>query len=157
MSYGYVPAPIPQMVPQKSWFSRNWKWFLPTIILGPLLLLALFIGGILSFVFGMMKSSEPYHYAVATAQNNPEVIRELGAPVEPGWFTSGNINVSGSSGAAAMAISLNGKLRHGSVLVIAKESDGNWTYQKLEVLVDGHDTPIQLLPGLVLPKKPGTP
>ena len=155
MSYGYTPGPIPQMVSQPSWFSQNWKWFLPTIILGPLLLLALFIGGILSFVLGSMKSIEPYHYAVATAQNNPEVIRELGGPVEPGWFTSGNINLSGSSGTAAMAISLNGKLRHGSVHVIAKESDGTWTYQKLEVFVDGHDTPIQLLPDPVSPKKQG--
>jgi hypothetical protein len=154
MSYGYAPTPIPPMVPQPSWFSQNWKWFLPTIILGPLLLLALFIGGILTFVFGMMKSSEPYHHAVATAQNNPEVLRELGDPVEPGWFTSGSINLSGSSGAADMAISLNGKLRHGSVHVIANESGGTWTYQKLEVFVDGHDTPIQLLPDPVLPENP---
>jgi hypothetical protein len=53
-----------------------------------------------------------------------------------------------------MSISLNGKLRHGSVHVGAKESDGTWTYQKLEVLVDGQDTPIQLLPDPVLPENP---
>ncbi len=151
MSYGYAPAPIPQMVSPKSWFSRNWKWFLPTVILGPLLLFALFIGGILTFVFGMMKSSEPYQHAVAIAQNNPQVIRELGGPVEPGWFTKGNINVSANSGDADLAIPLNGKLHHGIVYVVAKKSDGIWTYQKLEVLIDGHESPVQLLPSMATP------
>ena len=151
MSYGYAPTPIPQMVPQESWFSRNWKWFLPTVILGPLLLLALFIGGILTIVLGSMKSSEPYQHAVAAAQDNPEVIRELGGPVEPGWFIQGNINVSSSSGNAEMSIPLNGKLHHGVVHVVAKKSNGIWTYQKLEVLIDGHESPVQLLPSMATP------
>jgi hypothetical protein len=153
MSYGYVPAPIPQVVPQPTWYSRNWKWFLPTVILGPLLLLALVVGGLMTFVFGLMKSSEPYQYAVAVAQKDPQVLRELGGPVEPGWFTTGNINVSGSSGEADIAIPLNGKLRRGELFVVAKKLAGVWSYQRLEVLVDRHERPIPLLPGRISPEK----
>ena len=67
MSYGYVPGPPlpPPTVQGHNWFSRNWKWFIPTVILVPILAIALFVGGILSFVFGMIKSSEPYQHAVA--------------------------------------------------------------------------------------------
>jgi hypothetical protein len=144
MSFGYVPAPISQIAPQQTWFSRNWKWFLPTVILGPLLLLALVVGGLMTFVFGLMKSSEPYHYAVALAEKNPQVLRELGSPIEPGWFTTGNVNVSDSSGEANMAIPLNGKLRRGELFVIAKKSDGVWSYQRLEVLVERYERPIPL-------------
>jgi hypothetical protein len=153
MSFGYVPAPISQIAPQQTWFSRNWKWFLPTVILGPLLLLALVVGGVLTFVFGLMRSSEPYQHAVALAQKNPQVLRELGGPIEPGWFTTGNVNMSDSSGEANMAIPLHGKLRRGELFVIAKKSDGIWSYQRLEVLVDRYERPIPLTDPASLEKK----
>jgi hypothetical protein len=130
----------------KSWFSRNWKWLIPTAVLGLFLLVAVAVGALLTFVFGLLKSSEPYQHAVAVASNNPEVVRELGAPIEPAWYVSGNINVSNSSGDANLAIPLNGKLHRGTVYVVAKKTGGVWTYDKLQMLVDGHEFPIELLP-----------
>lgn len=147
MSYGQVSVPLPPPpVPRKSWFARNWKWFLPTIILVPLLLLALFIGVIFSAVFGMMKSSEPYQHAVAVASQDARVSAQLGAPVTPGWYASGNINLSNDSGNAELAIPLKGALRHGTVFVMAKKSDGIWSYQRLEVEIEGAPDRINLLP-----------
>ena len=147
MNSGYIPAPPPYpMALPKSWFSRNWKWFVPTLILGLVLLLALFVGGLLTFVFGLLKSSEPYQHAVAVASSNPDVLREIGAPVSPGWYLSGNINVSGSSGDADMAVPLNGSLHRGTVYVVAKKTDGVWRYTKLRMLVEGQESPIELLP-----------
>ncbi|HKV94022.1 MAG TPA: cytochrome c oxidase assembly factor Coa1 family protein [Candidatus Angelobacter sp.] len=147
MSYGYVPAPMPPMPVQRpSWFSRNWKWFIPTAIVGAILLLALFIGGIFALVFGAMKSSEPYQYAVATASADARVTAQLGAPVTPGWYANGNMNVSGSSGSADLAIPLNGTLRHGTVYVVARKSAGTWHYRMLQVAIDGNPERINLLP-----------
>ena len=146
MSYGYVPAPPPP-VPQKNWFWRNWKWFLPTIILGPLLLLALFVGVVFSAVFGMMKSSEPYKYAVATASHDARVSEQLGTPITPGWYASGNIHLNNDSGDAEMTIPLNGTRRHGAVYVEARKSDGVWRYQRLEVEMEGVPDRVNLLPG----------
>src|SRR6185503_15993946 len=98
------------------------------------------------FVFGLMKSSEPYQHAVAVASSNPDVVRELGTPITPGWFTSGNINVSGSSGDADLAIPLNGSRHRGTLYVVAKKNDGAWTYTKLKMLVEGQESSIELLP-----------
>lgn len=146
MSSSYIPAPPPYPVAlPKSWFARNWKWFVPTLILGLVLLLALFVGGVMTFVFGLMKSSEPYQHAVAVAGSNPDVVRELGTPIVPGWFLSGNINVSGSSGDADLAIPLHGRRHRGTLYVVAKKTDGVWTYTKLRMLVDGQESPIELL------------
>ena len=146
MNSGYIPAPLPPpLALPKSWFARNWKWFVPTLILGLVLLLALFVGGLLTFIFGLLKSSEPYQHAVAVARSNPDVVRELGPPITPGWYLSGNINVSGSSGDADLAIPLNGSLHRGTVYVVAKKTDGAWTYTKLRMLVDGQQSPIELL------------
>lgn len=148
MGQGYVPIPPPPPPPMatpKSWFSQNWKWFAPTVILVPVLLLVLLGGGIMFFVSGAMKSSEPYHYALAAAEHNPQIERELGSPVEPGWFLTGNISVAGSSGDADIVIPLKGKLRHGTLHVAAKKSNDIWTYQEMEVSIDGDPSPIPLL------------
>jgi hypothetical protein len=147
MSTGYIPAPPPPALTlPKSWFSRNWKWFVPTLVLGLVLLVATAVGALLTLLLGLMKSSEPYQHAVSVASSNPDVVRELGAPIAPGWYLSGGERESGSSGDADLAIPLKGKLRHGTVYVVAKKTDGVWSYDKLEMLVDGHDVPIKLLP-----------
>jgi cytochrome oxidase complex assembly protein 1 len=147
MSYGYVPAPPPPPVPQKSWFARNRKWFLPTIILGPLLLLALFVSVIFGALFGLMKSSEPYKNAVATASHDARVSEQLGKPITPGWYATGNISVENDSGDAQITIPLNGTRRHGTVYVEAKKSAGIWRYQRLEVEMEGVPDRVNLLPG----------
>jgi hypothetical protein len=147
MNSGYIPAPppYPTALP-KSWFARNWKWFVPTLILGLVLLLALFVGGVLTLTFGLLKSSEPYQHAIAVASSNPDVVRELGTPITPGWYLSGNINVSGTSGNADLAIPLKGSRHRGTLYVVANKTDGAWTYTKLRMLVEGQESPIELLP-----------
>ncbi|SRR6266700_2640919 len=147
MSYGYVPppAPPPPAVPRETWFSRNWKWFLPTVIVVPILLIALLIGGIASMVFGMMKSSEPYHHAVELASHDPRVVRELGTPIATGWLVSGSFNVSGPSGEANLAIPLKGPLHNATVYVVAKKSEDVWIYQRLRVRVERETIAINLL------------
>src|SRR5581483_6575340 len=147
MSYGYAPAPMPPMPLQRpSWFSRNWKWFIPTAIGGVILLFALFIGGIFAVVSSAIKSSEPCQYAVARASTDARVTAQLGGPITPGWFLNGSMNVSGSSGNADLSIPLNGKLRHGTVYVVAKKSAGIWHYRILQVAIEGEAERINLLP-----------
>jgi hypothetical protein len=145
MSYGYAPAPLtPPPFPQRSWFSRNWKWFLPTVILGPILLLVLLIGGLLTVGLSAIKSSEPYQHAVTAASHDSRVTGSMGAPVTPGWYFLGSIHVNESTGDADMTIPLNGAVRHGTVHVVAIKSAGIWNYQTLEVQIDGEPERINL-------------
>jgi len=147
MSYGYVPAPLPPPLLQRpSWFSRNWKWFIPTIIVVPILLIVLLIGGL--FVIGMsaIRSSESYQHAVAAATHNRHVIEKLGTPVTPGWYILGTIHLSDSAGDADMGIPLNGTVRHGTVHVVARKWTGIWTYQRLDVQIDSEEERINLMP-----------
>lgn len=147
MSYGYTPAPLPPPpMGRPSWFSQNKKWFIPTIIVVPILLIASFVAGIFGMVFGMMKSSEPYKHAVAVAKADARVTAQLGTPVAPSWYASGSINLSPSTGSADLAIPLKGPQRHGTVYVVAKKSAGIWRYQTLEVEVEGAAERINLLP-----------
>src|SRR5262245_55983559 len=99
---GLPPAPwpsgVPPYVPQKSWFSRNWPWFLPTVILGPILLIAMVAGCSVSVFLQMLQTSEPYKRALTLATSNEQVVSKLGAPITPKWYASGSFNDSSGIG-----------------------------------------------------------
>ena len=130
---------------KKSWWSRNWKWFVPTGCLGLLALGAGVIALILSLVFGTMKSSDVYQQAFEKASKNQAVITEMGEPIESGWLVAGTINVSGSAGNADMEIPISGPKNSGSIYLAATKSAGRWSFSRLEVSVKGRDYRIDLL------------
>jgi hypothetical protein len=154
MSYGTVPtppSPIPYLPPQKHWFSRNWKWFVPVAVLGSVLLFALVIGGLLSLVFGFIRSSEPYKHAVAVVMTDPLAVQALGRPIKVGIIVSGNINIINDSGSADLAIPVHGSAHSGKVYVIAKKSAGVWRYEKLQLWIDGQPGGLDLLQHSTVP------
>jgi len=123
--------------PRKNWFARNWKWFVPTIILAVLLLFAAFVGGVFALGFGAMKSSEPYQHAMDVVSHDPRAVHALGNPVRSKWYLSGSVNVTLDDGNASLAIPLVGKSRNGTLSVVAKTSASRWSYDTLELEVEG--------------------
>lgn len=105
----------------------------------------LFVAGIFALVFTAIKSSDVYKHAVQVAKHDTRVVNALGAPISEGWFVSGNINVSGSSGNADLAIPIVGNKAKGTIYVAARKSAGLWTYQTLELRVDGQEDRIDFL------------
>ena len=87
--------------PRPSWWSRNWKWVVPVIVLAGILLAAVPVAAIYffaQFFLHSMKSSGGYQEALAAARANSAVVQALGTPIKDGWFPSGNIESSGSIG-----------------------------------------------------------
>src|SRR5690242_7952002 len=113
-----------------SWWTRNWKWFVPAGCLSLLALLGAFIALTLSFVFGMMKQSDAYQQALARAKASPAVVEALGQPLKEGFFTSGNINVNGPNGDAELAIPISGPKGGGTIYLEANKSTGEWSFSK---------------------------
>jgi hypothetical protein len=113
---------------EPGWFSRNWKWLVPSGCLLMAVLIACFIGAIMYFVFSMMKSNDAYQHALEIARNNPAVVEALGKPIEDGAFVTGNFEENGTSGTANFAIPLSGPKGTGKVYVEARKSAGQWNY-----------------------------
>jgi hypothetical protein len=108
----------------KDWWRRNWKWLVPT---GCLTMLVVVAGGIALVLWGilsLMKSSDVYQEAIRRAQSNAAVVQALGSPVEDGIFFSGEMNVSGGSGTADMAVPLSGPAGSGTLYINANKSWG---------------------------------
>ena len=159
MSYGYqpppsyAPPPYPGQQAPPGWFRRNRAWFIPTLVVAIVLLGVLFVAGIVGLVFGLLKSSEPYRHSVQVATHDSRVQAKLGTPVKPGWMVSGSVNLNNSSGDANLAIPVTGSVHKGTVYVVAKKSEGQWSYQTLELGVDGESERINLMPESDLPSE----
>lgn len=133
--------------PPRSRRHRNWKWAAPAGRLSILALIALFAGSIVLLVLTLMRHTDVFREAVARAEANPQVRTELGEPIREGWWVSGHVRTSGSSGNAGLAIPLKGSRRDGTVYAVAHKSAGIWKYDTLEVAVEGRPGRISLLVG----------
>ncbi len=131
-----------RLKPEQSWWSRNWKWFVPVGCLGGIVICLVLVVGILALVFGIMKSSEVYKEAVARAEAHPAVQAAIGAPIEKGMFVTGNINTSGTSGKADLAIPISGPDGKATLFTVAKKSEGQWTFTTL--IVEIKDTGLRI-------------
>ena len=142
------PPPLPRARPPEkptTWWQKNWKWFVPVGFLG---LLAIFTGFavlIVTIVFGVMKSSDVYKDALVMARADAAVELALGTPIEEGLLVMGNINISGSSGQADLAIPISGPYDKGTIYAVAEKSAGRWTFSTLVVEIKTSGERIDLM------------
>jgi len=142
------PPPLPRAMPSKmptTWWQRNWKWFIPVGCLGFLAIFTGFVALIVTIVFGMMKSSDVYKDALAAARSDAAVEIALGNPIEEGLFVMGNIDISGSSGQADLAIPISGPRDKGTIYAVAEKSAGRWTFSTLVVEIKTSGEKIDLM------------
>ena len=126
--------------PKGDWATRNWKWLVP------LLCLAVVAGaaGFFALIEGFIRSSDAYTGAVARARSAPAVVDALGTPIKEGFLVTGNVNISGPSGRADLAIPLSGPKGEATVYVAARKSLGAWHFVGLVVEIKGTATRIDL-------------
>jgi len=129
---------------KKDWFTRNWKWFVPTGCLSILVLFGLFIAGIFFGVTSIMKDSDAYKGAMTEAQNNKLVIEKLGNNIESDGMVSGSINVNNDTGNCDIQIPIKGSKGTGTLFVVATKR-GKWKYNELSVYIQKTEEEINLL------------
>ena len=139
-----IPRPTP-FKPKGNWWTRNWKWFVPTGCLTMLALFTIFVCSIFLIVFSAMKSTDVYKDALARAKANPAVIESLGLPIKDGLFISGSTNVNGASGEADLSIPISGPKGKATIYVKAEKSLGRWNYSDLVVEIQKTGERIELL------------
>ncbi len=129
----------------RNWWQRNWKWFVPVIVVTPVLVCGGFITLLFSFVHGVMTGSGAYEQALVAARGDTAVVAALGMPIEDGFFVTGNVQVNSQSGWAELAIPISGPRGEATIFVAAEKDGGEWYFDTLDVLVDGTDEWIDLL------------
>jgi hypothetical protein len=133
-----------------NWWTRNWKWFVPVVCVAGVVLIAgavAFVYLIVSLAFGAMKSSGAYQQALVQTRADSAVVQALGSPIKAGFFVSGSVNVSGSSGDADLSIPISGPNGKATVYAKATKSMGEWQFSELVVEIKQTGERIDLLAG----------
>jgi hypothetical protein len=124
-------------VQKKGWFTRNWKWFIPLVLLAIALFCACCVGaGLYGFV-SLMKSTPAFTDGLALVQVDPRAQQLLGTPINAGLFVSGEISESGATGTAEISFPVSGPKGSGTVYVTAKKVEGDWIITRLVLVMDG--------------------
>lgn len=134
---------------RRSWWSRHWKWLVPTAVLLPLLSCTGAITVLFVTVFGTLKGSEPFRYSLAEVRGNAAVQAELGTPIEPGFMVWGSLGFKSSAGGGATrSVDLHyratGPRGSANIYVIGTKSSGAWSYSVLLAKIEATGRQIKL-------------
>jgi heme/copper-type cytochrome/quinol oxidase subunit 2 len=129
-----------------AWRNKRWdslehfrrvqrKW----TIWGIIILIVSAVAAVVSvfFTFHTVNSSEPYIMAMDKVQSNGEAQTIIGAPIKPGWWTTGEVSDEGAGGKAELAIPVDGSKQQGTVYVNATKEQNKWKLNKLFFLSEG--------------------
>ncbi|NJN21145.1 MAG: hypothetical protein HC812_08090 [Leptolyngbya sp. RL_3_1] len=88
-------------------------------------------GSIFYGIIAFLKASHAYQTALDSVQTNEKVKALIGEPIEAGFWVSGEVELSGSSGAADLTLPVTGPKGAGTVYVVGRKTDGAWHYSTL--------------------------
>lgn len=132
-------VPGGSMAPQQSWWSRNWKWFVPVGCLG--LLASCGCLGFFLVGWGVSKVGNnmgAYAEAVTIATTDDEVEAALGTPIQGSLPRQTSMSTHNGRTQARFTIPLDGPKADGVLHVDAVEEGSGWSYNTLAVeLEDG--------------------
>jgi len=123
----------------RNFLTSKGKW----LLVGSIPTAAVFVVVLIASV----GNSDVCKAAVNQAQFNTTVIEQLGQPVERGFLVSGNIEITGPSGHADIAIPLSGPKGKGTLYAVGVEEAGIWRFETLQLAIDGRTQRLDLLNG----------
>ena len=129
---------------KKNWWSRNWKWFVPTGCVSLLLIFVLCIVGVFYEMTNVIEKSDAYKGAIVEVQHNKLAAEKLGSEIKSNGMTSGSININNNTSNCDVKIPVKGSKGTGTLYVVAHKRD-KWTYDELSIHIDATNEDIDLL------------
>lgn len=128
------------LIPQKRWFNRNWKWLV--WLCGILLItIALFFTSnmdtIVTHLAQAYANTELYENALEKAKANNSVTNLLGdiQPIDKLAILEGQVEYSNDNKTINSSIRIVGTKGKGNLDVSAKQIDSLWKYTKINVRI----------------------
>ena len=140
--------PMPPMGPggqQKSWFARNWWWFLALVLGLPFCLCCSCCGGFVWLGYELGNNNEAYKQSVSIVETSPRVQQMFGTPLEvdfPRDFQSSTLN---GVTHASVEYDVRGPNGSGWIYAEGDDSSGSWQFVTLDLYRDAGGRVIDLL------------
>lgn len=131
----------PALPPARAgWWTRNWKWLVPILVLAVLLFMVASIGLFAMGLMSSMRSNDAYRQAVEAARSSEALSEAMGEPVRPDWYLTGKVAYENGHRTAKLSIPLLGGRENATLTVDAYGDDGDWTFDTLEAQLDSGRT-----------------
>lgn len=138
-----------ELIVEKSWWRKNRKWFLPTI---------LFLVGIVVFTFSGIdgdvadiakaySENALYEQAVEKSKTNKRVQELLGnlKPIDKLAIIEGNAKYSNNNNAIELTVRIKGSKGNGKMDISADKKGKEWAYRKISIRIKNPEEEIQII------------
>jgi hypothetical protein len=138
--------PGPEQKP-RGWWSRNWKWFVPTVLLIMILICCGGPVGFLYLAFSKLYNSEAYKMTMQKIATSEELKQELGQPINnlynppPSFRMEENAD---GSGLVDARWEVEGPKGRGRAHVEARMRDNKWEIVTIDVTIVSNNKKIVL-------------
>ena len=122
---------------ERSWWSRNWKWVVPTGGCLTLIILGVILLG--SAIFGFVnkvQSSSGGDAAFEIVKNNPAIIEALGEPIEKYGFGSFHVNYENGAKTAEASFPIKGPKGSADVEIKSSGDGETVNYELFQVTIE---------------------
>jgi hypothetical protein len=140
-----------ELILNKNWWNRNWKWFLPT----SLILLLLVTGSVMSSVIGgniiditqAYADNSLYQNAINKAQINKRVLEILGElePIDKLAIVEGNAVYSNNNKSVTSSVRLKGSKGNGKMDILAEKNGTVWKYKAITIRIKNPKEDIKII------------
>ena len=126
------------LVEQKNWFKRNWKWFVPATVVF-IFVLGFFLTsnsqGNLTDVVYAYNDAALYEKAIEKSNSNKRVLQTIGIiqPIDKLAILEGNAAYSNDKNMVKLSLRIKGYKENGKLDIIAKKLGSEWIYKKIIV------------------------
>ncbi len=138
-----------ELVPEKNWFKRNWKWLVPS------LLFLILCGAILSLisignttdVIQAYSDNSLYEKAIEKAKTNQRVIEVIGEieQIDKLAILEGTAIYSNNNNSIETSIRIKGTKGKGKMDIVADKKGTEWIYNKINIRIKNPKEEIQIL------------
>ncbi len=127
-----------ELILEKNWYKRNWKWFVPSVVVLSTFALILFIfASPISNIAKAYADTSIYENALEKAQQNQQVIETLGLlePIDKIAIIEGYVLYSNNNNTVDLTIRVKGTKGKGKMDITANKVNENWSYQKIAIRI----------------------
>jgi hypothetical protein len=140
-----------ELIVERSWWKRNWKWFLPTFIVIFLILSGLIfssiIDGNVTDIAQAYSDNSLCEKAIEKAKTNQRVIEVIGEiePIDKLAILEGNAVYTKNNNSVELSIRIKGKKGKGKMDISAEKKGKEWNYKKINIRIKEPKEEIQIL------------
>ena len=140
-----------QLIVEKSWWRKNWKWSLPTLVLLFIivigLILSLSIDGNVADFAQAYSDNSLYEKAIEKAKTNDRVLEVIGEiePIDKLAILEGNVIYSNNNNSVELSVRVKGNKGKGKMDISANKNGEDWNYKKISIRVKEPKEEINIL------------